>query len=56
MEQFWQHSSVGTVDGISGPVDLDWFNGDAQSLQSLIQSANAGKSQVTSNIEGSTKS
>ena len=54
--EFWQHSSVGTVDGISGPVDLDWFNGDAQSLQSLIQSANAGKSQVTSNIEGSTKS
>jgi lysozyme len=24
---FWQHSSTGTVPGISGPVDLDRFNG-----------------------------
>ena len=26
---FWQHSSTGTVPGISGPVDLDRFNGSS---------------------------
>ena len=26
---FWQHSSAGTVPGISGPVDLDRFNGSS---------------------------
>ena len=26
---FWQYSSVGTVPGISGPVDLDRFNGSS---------------------------
>ena len=33
--QFWQHSSTGTVSGISGNVDLDWFNGDAAALQAF---------------------
>jgi lysozyme len=33
---FWQFSNTGSVDGISGPVDLDWFNGDLDALQSLI--------------------
>jgi GH25 family lysozyme M1 (1,4-beta-N-acetylmuramidase) len=26
---FWQHSSTGTVPGVSGPVDLDRFNGSS---------------------------
>jgi lysozyme len=30
---FWQHSSQGSVDGIEGPVDLDWFNGDSLPLK-----------------------
>ena len=32
---FWQHQQNGTVDGISGSVDLDWFAGDADALASL---------------------
>ena len=34
---FWQHTSIGTVDGISTAVDLDWFNGDAEALQSIMR-------------------
>jgi len=32
---FWQHSGTGTVPGISGPVDLDTFNGTHSNLRSL---------------------
>jgi len=31
--EFWQHSASGTIDGISGAVDLDWFNGDSLPLK-----------------------
>ena len=31
--EFWQHSASGIVDGISRPVDLDWFNGDSLPLK-----------------------
>jgi lysozyme len=34
---FWQFSESGSVDGISGPVDLDRFNGSAADLASLIE-------------------
>ncbi len=30
---FWQDSSSGYVDGISGNVDTDWFNGDVADLE-----------------------
>ena len=30
---FWQHSSQGLVDGITGVVDLDWFNGESLPLK-----------------------
>lgn len=30
---FWQYSDSGTVPGISGPVDLDWFAGTLDDLQ-----------------------
>ena len=33
---FWQHSYTGTVDGVSGQVDLDTFNGSEQQLKTLI--------------------
>jgi lysozyme len=33
---FWQHSSVGVVDGITTSVDLDWFNGDEEAFQKLL--------------------
>ena len=29
----WQYSQKGRVAGVNGPVDLDWFNGDAQALE-----------------------
>jgi lysozyme len=34
---FWQHSNSGTVDGISGTVDLNWYNGSADDLRSLLK-------------------
>lgn len=33
---FWQHSSTGTVSGINGAVDLDYFNGTAQALAAFL--------------------
>ena len=35
---FWQHSDAGRVDGISGGVDLDWFNGGHAELEAFIAS------------------
>jgi len=32
---FWQYSNKGTVKGIAGDVDLDWFNGDEAGLRAL---------------------
>lgn len=32
---FWQHTDKGTVNGIKGNVDLNWFNGDSHLLQRL---------------------
>ncbi len=34
---FWQSSSTGTVPGISGPVDLDEFNGTLKELKALAK-------------------
>lgn len=33
---FWQHSSTGTVNGISGAVDLDYFNGTSEALSAFL--------------------
>jgi lysozyme len=33
---FWQHSQSGSVDGVSGAVDLDRFNGDEAKLRALL--------------------
>jgi lysozyme len=30
---FWQYSSQGSIAGITGPVDLDWFNGESLPLK-----------------------
>lgn len=32
---FWQDSETGTVSGVSGKVDTDWFNGTAAELDAL---------------------
>lgn len=32
---FWQHSSTGSINGIHGKVDLDWFTGDDEQFQQL---------------------
>ena len=34
--RFWQYSATGRVEGISTPVDMDWFNGSLEDLQALI--------------------
>jgi lysozyme len=31
--EFWQHTPQGQVDGISTPVDLDWFHGTPEDLR-----------------------
>ncbi len=36
---FWQHTSKGSVPGISGNVDLDWFNGDRAALGQIAGGA-----------------
>lgn len=33
---FWQYSDKGTTNGISGSVDLNWFNGNQNELRALI--------------------
>lgn len=35
---FWQHSDAGRVDGITGAVDLNWFNGDRAEMQAFASS------------------
>lgn len=30
---FWQHTDKGTINGIKGNVDLDWFNGSLEQLR-----------------------
>jgi lysozyme len=35
---FWQYSEVGTVSGVSGNVDKDWFNGSMDDLKVLVKS------------------
>ena len=37
---FWQHSSTGKVLGITGNVDLDYFNGSAADLDAFIRGSN----------------
>jgi lysozyme len=32
---FWQHTDKGTLRGIEGKVDLNWFNGSLKELQTL---------------------
>lgn len=36
---FWQYSSTGTVAGVNGAVDLDYFNGTSEELTALINSS-----------------
>ena len=36
--QFWQYSQSGTIAGVSGNVDLDYFNGSQQQLLAFVQS------------------
>ena len=33
---FWQRQGNGSIDGISGPVDIDWFNGSEEVFQKLV--------------------
>jgi lysozyme len=33
---FWQRQCQGSVPGISGPVDIDWFNGDSDAFAKLL--------------------
>jgi lysozyme len=39
---FWQHSATGSVDGIQGNVDLDWFDGTEEELLILAGRTGGG--------------
>lgn len=41
---FWQHSGTGSVAGIQGNVDLDYFNGSAADLDAFIHGSNLASS------------
>lgn len=41
---FWQASENGRVEGIDVPVDLDYFNGDLEALQALVNTRSLVKS------------
>jgi lysozyme len=36
---FWQHTDKGTVAGIEGNVDLDWFNGDEAEFAHFVETS-----------------
>src|ERR1044072_4305833 len=38
--EFWQHSQSGSVSGVTGSVDLDWFNGSLADLMAFLQVPN----------------
>jgi GH25 family lysozyme M1 (1,4-beta-N-acetylmuramidase) len=40
---FWQHSDKGTILGIAGAVDLDYFNGTLAELRTFIEQSNVGQ-------------
>ncbi len=33
----WQHSELGSVAGVAGPVDVDWFRGDLPALRRFVR-------------------
>ena len=35
--EFWQHSQSGSISGVTGSVDLDWFNGSLADLMAFLQ-------------------
>jgi lysozyme len=36
---FWQYTNKGTVPGINGAVDLDWFNGNQSEFEQFIETS-----------------
>jgi len=38
---FWQYADKGSVAGIEGSVDLDWFNGDAAEFAHFVETSKA---------------
>lgn len=39
---FWQYTATGSVDGIGGNVDRDWFNGSMAELEDFVDRADCG--------------
>jgi LysM repeat protein len=35
--EFWQHSQTGSVSGVTGSVDMDWFNGSLADLMAMLK-------------------
>jgi GH25 family lysozyme M1 (1,4-beta-N-acetylmuramidase) len=52
--KFWQHTDQGSVPGISGNVDLNWFNGDFPGLQSFALASNKRRAICDFNGDGKT--
>jgi lysozyme len=51
---FWQHSQSGSVSGVTGNVDLDWFNGSVADLQSFLHIPNIPASNIPATTPAAT--
>lgn len=49
---FWQDSETGTIAGITGKVDTDWFNGTVTQLNALRTTVLPFKIRVTNRVRG----
>lgn len=49
---FWQDSETGTVAGITGNVDTDWFNGSAAQLNALKKTVLPFSTRVANGVRG----
>jgi lysozyme len=51
--QFWQYSQSGSVEGVTGSVDMDYFNGSYDDLLAFLQLAEPQSSSTEANAAGS---
>ena len=51
---FWQYSQSGTVNGVSGDVDLDYFAGSIDALMAFAQSGQSAQSNTPDAVNTST--
>lgn len=53
--RFWQHTDMGRIDGIKGPVDLDIYNGSMYDLRHFLLGSDESLDEDHNNNSGSNK-